>query len=459
MSETADSAAGRSGGDSRSAPLARSAGLAAGVRPRSLRLCADPFSQSRAGARLDRSNGAVQAARRGFWRSAPGTIPYGSLAVHVVLALFKLAGCRTWRVAPWEATQIALGLSIPILAAAHVAGTRFVAEAAGSTIPTRRRCGFWPGLALSQSLLLVVVWLHATIGLHHWLRTMRWYASWSPVLLVGAVLVPTLAITGWIEAARRLFLKTFAEPPMTDAQFAVGAILIERAEHFVWTVFLVAGLAFLGWRTMDWLRKGPRITYSGGRTLRALPGATLLEISRSGGVPHAVCGGRGRCTTCRVKVLDGLEHLPPPNPTEAAALARIDAPPGVRLACQIRPTHSLEVRPLIPLKDAEPTAGRDAYRWGIERRITVMFADLRGFTSFAERLYPTTPCSCSTAISKSCPRPSSVMAARSTSSSATASWRCSGSRPPVALAAAMRCWPRGPCLLPSTASTPNSPLP
>ena len=42
---------------------------------------------------------------------------------------------------------------------------------------------------------------------------------------------------------------------MTDAQFAVGAILIERAEHFVWTVFLVAGLAFLGGRTMDWLRK------------------------------------------------------------------------------------------------------------------------------------------------------------------------------------------------------------
>jgi adenylate cyclase len=334
---------------------------------------------------------AVQAVRRGFWRSAPGTILlYGSLAVHVVLALGKLAGRRSWRMAPWEAAQIALGLSIPILAAAHVAGTRFVAAAAGfdDTYTAELRL-LWPGLALSQSILLVVVWLHATIGLHHWLRTMRRYAPWSPVLLVGAVLVPTLAITGWIEAARRLSLKPFAEPPMTGSQFAAGAVLTGRAEHFVWMVFLVAGLAFLVWRTMDWLRKGPTITYSGGRTLRALPGATLLEISRSGGVPHAaVCGGRGRCTTCRVKVLDGLEHLPPPNPGEAAALARIDAPPGVRLACQIRPTHSLKIRPLIPLKDAEPTAGRDAYRWGIERRITVMFADLRGFTTLAERLYP-----------------------------------------------------------------------
>ena len=34
-----------------------------------------------------------------------------------------------------------------------------------------------------------------------------------------------------------------------------------------------------------------------------------------------------------------------------------------------------------------------------------------------------------------------------------------GVSPARGLAAAMRCWPRGPCLLPSTASTPNSPLP
>jgi adenylate cyclase len=96
--------------------------------------------------------------------------------------------------------------------------TRGVSAAAGfdDTYTNELRL-LWPGLATSQSLLLAVVWLHAMIGLHHWLKVYRWYGRWSPLLLVLAVLVPTLAITGWIEAARRLSLKTFAQPPMTEA--------------------------------------------------------------------------------------------------------------------------------------------------------------------------------------------------------------------------------------------------
>src|SRR6266511_2851389 len=104
-------------------------------------------------------------------------------------------------------------------------------------------------------------------------------------------------------------------------------------------------LPFAGRGVRGWLsrrRWRPLLTHSSGRTVPMLPGATVLETLRENGIPHAsVCGGRARCTTCRVMVTRGLDALPAPAGLEAKALARIEAPAGLRLACQIRPTADL----------------------------------------------------------------------------------------------------------------------
>ena len=75
------------------------------------------------------------------------------------------------------------------------------------------------------------------------------------------------------------------------------------------------------------------------RTVDAPRGWTVLETSRSYGIPHlSICGGQGRCSTCRVRVDGPSAHVPEPGRDERTTLARVQAPPGVRLACQLRPT-------------------------------------------------------------------------------------------------------------------------
>jgi adenylate cyclase len=115
----------------------------------------------------------------------------------------------------------------------------------------------------------------------------------------------------------------------------------------------------------------------------------VLETLRECGIPHAsVCGGRARCTTCRILVTKGLDLLPEPSGLEAKALSRIGATPGMRLACQICPTADISVMPLLA---ADAGAAEGMVRGGLEgseRLITVLFVDLRGSTILGEAKMP-----------------------------------------------------------------------
>jgi adenylate cyclase len=118
---------------------------------------------------------------------------------------------------------------------------------------------------------------------------------------------------------------------------------------------------------------------------------TVLAVSQSYGIPHAsVCGGRGRCSTCRIRVGAGLEALPPPSEPEARVLKRVGAPPNVRLACQTEVIDGLEVMPLLPphTTGVAQTRGGPDYLQGRELDIAVLFADLRGFTQLSEHRLP-----------------------------------------------------------------------
>jgi adenylate cyclase len=119
-------------------------------------------------------------------------------------------------------------------------------------------------------------------------------------------------------------------------------------------------------------------------------GTTVLEASRLLGVPHAsVCGGKGRCSTCRIRVRAMPGVLPEPAPDEAAVLRRVHAAPNVRLACQLRPKGPIEATPLLPpFIHARGGLQRPGYLQGSEKEIAILFADLRAFTKLAESKLP-----------------------------------------------------------------------
>ena len=351
---------------------------------------------------------ALEAGREVFlwlWRGLPGTLVlYGALLTHMALALWGLYERRKLAMAPWEAAQVLFGLAIPPLLILHILGNRMAAELFATddsyTYELLIYFVFNPTLLAKQIFVTLLVWLHACIGLHYWLRFKPLYRLLLPWAYALAVLIPALSLAGVMVAGRDV--RRLAENPdwLAAATQAVNfpgeeqAALIYAVENGFYLAFAAALALVLAARPIRaWRQRRHGIvilTYPDGKRVSVVPGTTILEASRGAGVPHAsVCGGRGRCSTCRVRIAAGQESLPEPSEEEARVLARIAAAPGVRLACQTRPHADLEVTPLLPpapaLREAGPKPG---YLQGQEKEVAILFADLRDFTSLSEDKLP-----------------------------------------------------------------------
>jgi adenylate cyclase len=338
-----------------------------------------------------------------IWTNRPAQLLlYSSFLVHYALALYALWQRRTLRLRASELSQILLGFAIPLLLVRHVVATR-ISDSFFHTDVGYYTYLLWvyfirsPDHGFVQMLVLVVAWGHAMIGLHFWLRVRPWYARLQPTALIVAVLVPVLSLLGAIEAGRQV-IALAADPGWTREAFTLPSPETQRAletitEILSWffagvvAAVLLARLARRTWRR----RRGlVRIGYPDGRVVEVTPGTSVLEASRLAGIPHAsVCGGRGRCSTCRVRVRGEIRSIDPPAEDELRLLRRIGAPSNVRLACQLRPRGAVEVTPLLsPFADAADGRRRVDLAQGSEREIAIMFVDIRGFTALSEGRLP-----------------------------------------------------------------------
>ncbi len=342
----------------------------------------------------------VQEWRTAVTRSTVGGIVLGAaLVTHIGLAFGKLVRRSTLKLPPWELLQIALGLSIPFLLFPHIVNTRVAHTFFGvDDIYFYELLRLWPAKGWTQSLLLLLVWVHACIGLHFWLRLTRWYQRIFPLLFALAVLIPGAAIAGFSVAGREANA-AITDPDVFDAiksythwpDAAGNAALAWYGEQTqIWFYLLLAFLALIV--IGRWIARAMRpkldISYVPTPTVRAQPGASLLETSRMNGIPHlSVCGGRARCSTCRVEVVDGADALPAPNQAEAQTLQSIGAAPNVRLACQLRPAAPVTVDIILKPGSAQARKGGGEAQ-GVERTLAVLFLDVRGFTSLSEHKLP-----------------------------------------------------------------------
>ena len=351
----------------------------------------------------------VEAMERGrglflaLWRNPVATVLlYASLAIHVALAFRSLYRRRTLRIPPWEAIQLVLGFAIPLQLIAHVIGTRLAFEWFGRADSYQRfLLSMWslaPATGLRQSLMLVVAWLHGCIGFHFWLRLRPWYSRIQPLLFAIALLLPVLALLGFVQGGRTMAARA-PDPESIKRVLSEAGILqaeevaaLQHVEHTLAAGFAVALLLVLVARGIRGLYDrrfhAVRLTYPDGRVVVVPVGFSVLEASRSAGIPHAsVCGGRGRCSTCRVHVVSGTP-LPAAGPAETRVLKRVGAPTHVRLACQLRPRDDLSVVPLLAAALSPGNVLTLGQQQGREQDVVVLFADLRGFTRLAEHKLP-----------------------------------------------------------------------
>ncbi len=334
---------------------------------------------------------AMQDVRQFVSRSLVGSVLlYGSFLTHMGLSLMSLAQRRTLQMPFHSWLQVILGLLIPLQLISHMVQTRLAHE----IFDVNDRMSYlailmWPNESIWwQSTLLLVVWVHGCIGLHLWLRLTRWWGKAVPYLIGVAVFVPAFAYAGLISEGRRMYAD-FADPDLRDqyieyfnwpdpSEFHFLADVTTWGKSIFWVLLALTAIVYAArkiWRR----RHTVRVRYVDGPEIQSELGLTLLEISQAHSVPHtALCGGKGRCTTCRVIVEEGAELLHPPTEVEARSLAAVGAPPGTRLACQIRPTD-----PSTVFRVFRPNGGRNRAHasQGEERQLAILFLDMRGFTA------------------------------------------------------------------------------
>jgi adenylate cyclase len=315
----------------------------------------------------------------GPWRSIAGQgLLVCSALVHLALGVYAISARRSMALSKTDLVQLCLGLATPPLLLNHAVVMHMAGEVSPNFDATfgQMLAVYWsfsPGYAFQQLGVVMVVWIHAAIGLYSWLVLKPVWKRIGGLVLPVLFALPVLALLGFAEAGREVLEKLAGDPAWREhitANLKRVVAVTNPLEGFqtifllVYGALVIVALGVFGARLLRDRYQHVTVAYDGGSSARGRRGLSILELSRLNDVPHAhVCSGRGRCGTCRVRIESGAESVSPMSEAERATLVRVGASAAERLACQARVTGSgvAVKRVLAPYADA--SAARLPEEW------------------------------------------------------------------------------------------------
>ena len=343
-----------------------------------------------------------------FWRhDILFYVLYGALSIHFLLGVYALARRRSFRMSRKEWIRNSCAILIPFFLASHLSitlwGSRFLGVNDSYAFMIISTYIFDPFGYIILGLMLMLVWTHGSIGIIGLIEFREFYSK-RRGLFQGLILgLPLIAYGGYIRASIELSEASQSNPItilelISNSNFTaeIGEKIVSLSDllqFLVYPILLSLFVAFYFIRNLLEKRfNSIQVQYTDGTNINVSRGSSLLEASHKAGRYHeSVCGGRGRCTTCRVRVTSSLGELPKPNKIEQSVINRLNFDQSLRLACQLRPETDIEINPLIKLVNHDKQNLRFSNQEnlsGIEKETVIMFCDLRGFTRLSDGKMP-----------------------------------------------------------------------
>ena len=327
-----------------------------------------------------------------------------TLVIHIIFSLLRVIKMATFKgFQSHEWFQLITGiLTVPLLAI-HITTTGIAHRFYG----VEDTYTFWtsPGLDYFEifffNFIMLFIWLHGYIGIKFWMKVNSNYQKYLRQADIFFLIIPLLSIVGQISIFRESDLKGFFDTEYKEKILKYSNpenidlnVLLENTIIYFVLPYLLSIMVLFGYRFYYFKIKrrnnSIKVSYPDGGVSNIFPGMNILEASLQAGIPHAhVCGGRGRCSTCRIKIDQDLTQLEPPRQNERRILRSIGAPENIRLACQAYPKIDLNVSPLLSADaNFQESYFEQKYTYGSDREICILFADLRAFTKMSEKKLP-----------------------------------------------------------------------